>query len=109
MKCIALALLLLFAPVAYAQSSTADRIGAVVHPLYISLAYTCVPLFNEVSSVCLSLGVSLCLSPLCFVAPLLLAIAGFLKCLTLPVVYGCPVFFSFLGLFGVIPTFSSEG
>jgi hypothetical protein len=109
MKCIALALLLLFAPVAYAQNNTADRIGAAVHPLYISLAYTCVPLFNEVSSVCSSLGMSLCLPPLCFVAPFLLAIAGFLKCLTLPVVYGFPVFFSFLGLLGGNPNFFIGG
>jgi hypothetical protein len=109
MKCLALVLLLLIAPVAYAQSNTADRIGAAVHPLYIVLAYTCVPLLNEVSSVCLSLGQSLCFPPLCFVVPLLLVIAGSLKCLTLPVVYGFPILFSFLGLLGGNPNFFIGG
>jgi hypothetical protein len=51
----------------------------------------------------------MCFPPLCFVVPFLLAIAGSLKCLTLPVVYGFPILFSFLGLLGGNPNFFIGG
>jgi len=107
-----IALLLLSLPAALAQSpvnNLANTAGSALHPLYIFLAYTCVPALNEIYSICASIGLSMLFSPLCPISIILLPCALVFKALTLPVVYCFPALYTLLGILGGNPNFFIGG
>jgi hypothetical protein len=107
-----IAIFLLSLPAALAQNparTPANIVGSVLHPLYICLAYTCVPALNEVYSICVSIGLGMLCSPLCPLSIILLSCAGVFKLLTLPVVYCFPILYTLLGILGGNPNFLIGG
>jgi len=109
MRSLLVPLILLLAPLAYAQIPVANTVGAALHPVYILLAYTCVPALNELSSFCSVLSSCLLCTPLWPLAIILFCSSGFLTCLTLPIVYGFPTVYTLLGALGGNPNFFIGG
>jgi len=107
-----IAIFLLSLPAALAQNpaeNPANIAGSVLHPLYIFLAYTCVPALNVMYSLCASIGLSMLFSLLCPLSIISLSCAGVFKFLTLPVVYCFPILYTLLGILGGNPNFLVGG